>query len=543
MPKYRGFGADLSGGDSTARSAAATGDEHGGAPAGSARDAELRAALPHVARLTPPSLAVARVLTLLLQPPAAESACPADELNMLASRGVGSALSKYAITPGSFEECEWVNDVLGQAFLALAHWGRDLARVGGAAPRALALDGPLHEVMRQVRVLMSVAEKPATQPHVSAAAGDRGAAEVRLQLPQEVGEEAKALGGSARVNLVSFREMRQRDPRASVAAWSRSETLPGTTDAPAPPTEAIQFMMADEVSRATAKGEIVSPEVRERVDLELGTREELARQVLGEALPHAPKQLRKKLLLAVQALRLTEAPRPPAFARVVGEPDYFGTKTEEAALSPERVFGLVLNMAAAFWSEFDWSFVGDLRHELLETTQGGGKLAVKLAEALYSKAMRQIQAGADLARLAPASETLQGRRLMTAAQVTKWLRHARDERRTSLVQDERVRAHTAELAAEIALLRRQTGGAQDGSGGKGVAGDGAAHKSPAGQRATGVALSPAARTAFRLKFGGKCMYYIVTGACSNVRCPDLHEPVAEEALKEWVVAQGGRMSR
>ena len=99
---------------------------------------------------------------------------------------------------------------------------------------------------------------------------------------------------------------------------------------------------------------------------------------------------------------------------------------------------------------------------------------------------------------------------MTEAQVKKWMRGARDERRASLQQDERVRAHTAELAADIALLRRQTGGAQDGSGGKGVvgAGDGGGHKSPAGQRATGVALSIATRTAFRLKFGGKCMYLL-----------------------------------
>ena len=70
-------------------------------------------------------------------------------------------------------------------------------------------------------------------------------------------------------------------------------------------------------------------------------------------------------------------------------------------------------MAAAFWPEFDWTFAGDFRHQLGEMA-GAGSLAASLSAELYRKAFAAVSEGADAARHAPASERLQGRRLVSA---------------------------------------------------------------------------------------------------------------------------------
>ena len=347
-----------------------------------------------------------------------------------------------------------------------------------------------------------------------------------------------ALAGSARANLGSFAEVRARDAElgGDMRRWSAAPQPPGSTGAPELPTPAFQLLLADEVSRTQLLGEVAVPAVRERLAAEQAARAEAAVEVLREGLPHAPRLLRKKLLAAVQALRLPDAPKPPAFARVEGEPDDFGAKTQAkpVSLSNERVFGLILRMAAAFWPELDWTFAGDFRHQLGEMA-GAGSLAASLSAELYRKAFAAVAEGADAARHAPASERLQGRSLVSVAKVAEIVQWAKRERVAALRGDERVAIQCAHLEASLAA----TGTGQPG-GPKGAAGGaGSAHVSPAGARVTGFELSNANRTSFRLKFG-TCMFYNSTGTCRSASCTDAHELAPWPELLQWATTVGGR---
>lgn len=393
-----------------------------------------------------------------------------------------------------------------------------------------------------MRGLLAVVGRPAhgagqSFGHASALAAP-APVELRMYTPAEAGEEAKALAGSARANLGSFAEVRARDAElgGAMRGWSTAPQPPGSAGAPELPTPAFQLLLADEVSRTQLLGEVAVPAVRERLAAELAARAEAAVEVLREGLPHAPRLLRKKLLAAVQALRLPDAPKPPAFARVEGEPDDFGAKTvaKPVSLSNERVFGLILRMAAAFWPEFDWTFTGDFRHQLGEMA-GAGSLAASLSAELYRKAFTAIAKGADAARHAPASERLQGRSLVSAAKVKEIVQWAKQERVAALRGDERVAIQCAHLEASLAAAGKgQPGGPIVAAGGAG-----GAHISPAGARVLDLNLNNATRVSFRQRFG-KCMFYNVTGSCKSSACSDAHELVQEAALLQWAATLGGR---
>ena len=208
----------------------------------------------------------------------------------------------------------------------------------------------------------------------------------------------------APLNSVSFQVLQGAEASlpAEVQKWSRSKVQPGAVGAPQAPDAVVQLNMADTPARELAKGNITCPAVADRAAADLVAREARGKEVMNRMLGEGrvPGRVTKKVLRAVQSLRLTLAPRPEAFRGLEADRDILDTPADTLSISPELTFTLLGAVAQAYWPEFDWSFYSTLSTAVQVAFETGGAAGLPHAAGVYTRALKKVEQGADEARMA-----------------------------------------------------------------------------------------------------------------------------------------------
>ena len=349
----------------------------------------------------------------------------------------------------------------------------------------------------------------------------------------------------APLNSVSFQVLQGAEASlpAEVQKWSRSKVQPGAVGAPQAPDAVVQLNMADTPARELAKGNITCPAVADRAAADLVAREARGKEVMARMLGEGrvPARVEKKVLRAVQSLRLSLAPKPEAFRSLEADRDILDTPADTLSISPELTFALLGAVAKAYWPEFDWCFYASFSTAVQVAFETGGAAGLPHAASVYSRALKKVEQGADEARMA----TTLSYTLITPEQeqkFTKWAQEGRD------------RGIEIQRAINAGAKNSVRGaGAAEGQGGKKGVGEEkakvtgviATHISPAG-RLCDVPTGPTQVRAWQLKFGNDaCFWYNVTGKCtptgSAITCTRAHNLVPKPDLEAFVTEQGGKL--
>ena len=362
-------------------------------------------------------------------------------------------------------------------------------------------------------------------------------------LPPALSEEQLQMKDKAPLNSVSFQEL-QGDVAslpAEVRKWARSGLQPGEKGAPQAPSPIVQLNMADAPARELAKGNIACPAVADRASADLAAREKRGREVierlLGEGL--APGRVVKKVLRAVQSLRLTLSPRPEAFQGLEADRDVLDNSGESLSISPELTFTILGEVAKAYWPEFDWNFYSTFRTTVQMAFETGGAAGRPHAAKVYTRALKQVELGADAARMA---STLT-RTLVSQEEESKFVKWAREGRDQGRAIDVAIAASSLGSTRRKAAEEGAGKGAGAGAGKGGVAATISTHVSPAGRRCD-VATGPEQVKSWLQKFQKLCFWYNISGKCTpsgTNTCTRTHTVAPKPEFDAWVEANGGTL--
>jgi hypothetical protein len=301
--------------------------------------------------------------------------------------------------------------------------------------------------------------------------------------------------------------------------------------------------MADTPARELAKGNITCPAVADRAAADLVAREVRGKEVMARMLGEGrvPSRVEKKVLRAVQSLRLSLAPKPDAFRSLEADRDILDTAADTLSISPELTFALLGAVAKAYWPEFDWCFYASFSTAVQVAFETGGAAGLPHAASVYSRALKKVEQGADEARMA----TTLSYTLITPEQEQKFTKWAQEGR------DRGIEIQRAINAGATNSVRGA--GAAEGQGGKKGVGEALGKGSsvvstlvsPAGRRCD-LPTGPVQVKAWQLKFGlESCFWFNVMGKCTpsggNASCTRSHALLPKPELEAFVVEQGGKM--
>jgi hypothetical protein len=339
-------------------------------------------------------------------------------------------------------------------------------------------------------------------------------------------------------------------PSPAIRSWSRGVPA-GAPPLPTPP-EAIAFNLADQHSRETLLQDNRLHPVADGIRQDLAARERRAksaitgsRGVLGPG--GCPPTLLKRCLAAVQTLSLSHFPKPPEFEKVV-ERSGFMQAAEMPVSSDGKIALQCLRCAvAAYWPEFDWSYIRDLEDavsRLLDGPKAAGAmlaashgLALLDAQSVWERGMRRIERAASAIRDGDVSPAAPPTPPGSAPALVQLFADPAAERSAILrgVSDARQQNTRAAVAASLLSSPHPLSPSPPPPQ--------AGQPAPAGQRSARFLgyTCLVHSDAWELLFPGACQFYAIAGKCSRATCTKKHEQLSRAAVDAHVLAVGGKV--
>ena len=376
---------------------------------------------------------------------------------------------------------------------------------------------------------------------VAGGAGHVGAAQqqqrVTLAYTQPVQDPATAhLAHTAAANPVAVTQFAAPAPLSEVGRWAAAVTTAGAARPTTTPKAVVQFSMADDASRRDVRGEI-APSLWSALGRDWDGRKASMEGEMVFVLGNAARGQLRKQIAAMMSFQFTKMMKPAALAKLHPVQGAFGGETAVRVVSESEAVAMVADAMAAGFPEFDWQPMREVATAVGRILSQPGVAAETEASSLYDWAMRTLQ---DAGRAARDDTSTAPLRLVDTPTFRLEVRDKYSEAVSSLEKQLRT---AAGLRAELGVQ----GGAATAAAGAGTGGSPLAPKSTALGRALGVGALDAATAAsvqrnFAAKFGGKCIYQALAGACkapAHTPCPHSHEGLpSREELQAWAATLG-----
>jgi hypothetical protein len=327
------------------------------------------------------------------------------------------------------------------------------------------------------------------------------------------------------------------NPSQAVRSWSRGSAGEKT------PPEAIAFNLADQMSRQTHLQDTRLHAAADSLRTDLDSRQRCASRALngnsGVLGPGGcPAPLLKRCLASVQSLSLTHFPKPGEFEKQVERSGYMSATEMPVVAEGKIAFQCLRFCVAAFWPEFDWSYISTLEDAIGRLFSGpkvagpmlaaSEALALADAQNIWERGMRRVERAASAIRngevIAPPA----------ANGLVSLFADPKEEHDAvwRMLSEARVANRRAAMAANIL--------------------------SPGGRPAAATAVTPAAaagkkevrylgytvnnnRDSWEAIFPGVCQHWAISGECKfQATCSKKHDPPLPAAqVDAHIMAVGG----
>ena len=197
------------------------------------------------------------------------------------------------------------------------------------------------------------------------------------------------------------------NPSLAMRSWSRSSAGEST------PPEAIAFNLADQMSRQTHLQDTRLHAAADSLRADLDSRQRRASKALtgsaGVMGPGGcPAPLLKRCLASVQSLSLSHFPKPGEFEKQVERSGYMSAAEMPVSAEGKIAFQCLRFSVAAFWPEFDWSYIALLEDAIGRLSSGpkvagpmlaaSDALALADAQEIWERGMRRVERAASAIR-------------------------------------------------------------------------------------------------------------------------------------------------